>query len=471
MVSYEIDFEHNFIYTKDEAGKYHSFFGNPAIEYTDRKLYIWYTHGVINRDIEEGPAYLSDDEAKYFVNGKLHNFERYPAVIRRTNKYCLYEYWTNGSLVKKLTKSVQYLPLTNCFTYNEQYENEVKTGICEYTHIFVRIIYKPCKNFREDNFIPHEYIKEDDSEYENKEDLCRPFTKYYSIKEDITRKEIPDKIKKVIIKFSNKPQLNILQDDIYNFVRCPNFAIDNYKYIIDSFNNNIYSYSSDNNICIKLAGVFLGKTDSETDLYNSNYYRFNKIHIKNILPFITNDFYKAVNKTYSLLFWINPNMNLTFNTTNSTFDLDQIIKFYKLKSYIKFIPNELFLHNTVLEIIFSQFFTRHLLSRFCIENFKLADSTIDNIDFDISNQLSLNFDKFGYLEMISIMIEKKATPYVDIQYKKKTVNLIELINICKIAIQEKYDKVIQFYNNNPDYIEEKNLISDYMDKMVGIMSI
>lgn len=128
MVSYEIDLDRNFMYTKDEDGKYHSFFGNPAIEYIDHKLRIWYTHGVINRDINEGPAYLSSDEAKYFVNGRLHNNAGEPAVIRRLGTNYCEEFWENGQILETKTHNKCLKDFNEIFTYNFKFNN----GICVY---------------------------------------------------------------------------------------------------------------------------------------------------------------------------------------------------------------------------------------------------------------------------------------------------------------------------------------------------
>lgn len=420
-------------------------------------MYIWYTHGVINREVDEGPAFLSDNEARYFVNGKLHNFDKYPAVTRRSDNMCTYEYWNNGLFLERKNDTIKLLPLTNVFQFIEKYENGIKVGTSCYHHLY-KVIYK----------IYEKYIPDDEG--------MKDETYYLE--------QVPDYVKTIILHFHNKPIItHILNFNNYTLIRSYPWTSDHYLYFIDPKTNNIYShnYKYDK---IMLVGTFLCKADFKKNRQNINNYKFTKYHIGSILLDSVAKYYKPGGDN-SVIFGTNQDMNLIFNTSKTIFDFDKLIKQAPYLVHCDIIIEKLLLNNTPLEIIFSYFFIKHLLRRFVSvdnENYfepaKYYNTNNDNYNHFGRFDWSLNFNKFKYLEMIEVMINRGATPYIDIQYLDKTVNLIELIEICKTKIEQRYDDIIKI-NSDPHfghmeyidiYKDEIKSISNYMDKMISAMT-
>ena len=96
-MEYHYEPEHNFIYTLNNKGQYHSFNDNPAIIHFNNNTKVWMTDGKLNRDHVIGPALLSkynliDDKGKhkikvnqcYFKNGILHHPTEFAYSIANT---------------------------------------------------------------------------------------------------------------------------------------------------------------------------------------------------------------------------------------------------------------------------------------------------------------------------------------------------------------------------------------------------
>jgi hypothetical protein len=78
MANYKWDFINKFKYTTDAEGEYHSYNDLPAIEYFDGSgTQIWMYHGLVHRDEDKGPAFITQDKKEYYKNGKLHSFNYY----------------------------------------------------------------------------------------------------------------------------------------------------------------------------------------------------------------------------------------------------------------------------------------------------------------------------------------------------------------------------------------------------------
>ncbi len=109
MTTIQIDEKVLFKYTKNEIGNYHSYNDDPAIEYLDGSIKIWYDNGLIHRI--NNPAMIrkhySGDIINEFYNfGKLHSYNDKPAITGNN----LSDFYENGTklIFKKLTPNNLY---------------------------------------------------------------------------------------------------------------------------------------------------------------------------------------------------------------------------------------------------------------------------------------------------------------------------------------------------------------------------
>jgi hypothetical protein len=76
---YKFNLKHEFKFSVDSDGEYHSFNDQPAIEYFNGTK-IWMKHGIMDRCQYLGPAFQSNIKMEYYTNDKLH-CDFGPAVI------------------------------------------------------------------------------------------------------------------------------------------------------------------------------------------------------------------------------------------------------------------------------------------------------------------------------------------------------------------------------------------------------
>lgn len=138
-----MNFEKKYIITQDDQGKVHSIMGQPAAKYFNgTNALIWCNHGIVHRNAEEGPSFISNNECAYYVNGILHNNDNSPAVIRRYDNHYILEYWKSGMFMKSIKIQEKLLPLGNYFIAEENFNGNKKHGECKYTHFQNIIIIK-----------------------------------------------------------------------------------------------------------------------------------------------------------------------------------------------------------------------------------------------------------------------------------------------------------------------------------------
>lgn len=165
MRAYQCNLQKKFMFSKDENGKVHSLQGRPAARYFNgTNALVWSTHGIIDRPIDEGPAFISNNECIYYKDGYVHNDPEYPAIITRYDTHYVLEYWNNGMFCKDIRVDEVLLPLRNYFTAEEKWINKKKHGVCTYKH-FDRTVVKRYHNGLDLDALYHITTDENNKKY------------------------------------------------------------------------------------------------------------------------------------------------------------------------------------------------------------------------------------------------------------------------------------------------------------------
>lgn len=130
--------------TYNDKHQLHSYCGSPSYVHFDFRnqngsFKQWHKNGVLHRDTDHGPAYLSADIAIYYKKGQIHNDPQYPAMIKRFDNHYKLDYFTNGQNIKSevinTDPGTKTISLMQMFFSEEDHDGDDNpVGKCIYNH-------------------------------------------------------------------------------------------------------------------------------------------------------------------------------------------------------------------------------------------------------------------------------------------------------------------------------------------------